>query len=439
MKNRYGFTLIELLATIIIIGIVVLITAPVASNIIKRTKRSTFVRSVESINKISSDYYITNSALVEEAGVVKFICNGKECVFNKDDEDDSKEKLDTKGAPGVGYVKIYTEGEVEISLSNGSYCAIKYPNQDKINIYNNNCDNISIKTFIITFNAGEGVTDTLNKVVINGEIYGTLPVATREGYIFAGWYTALTNGVQVDETTNVSLTNNQILYARWTKTGKEITFGGYKWHILGEYIDNSGRTLQTLLMDAGQISNMNHCTNDADTSTDCGVASGSYQYSWDKSLIRKYLNEEFLNDLRSKVTNEIIPVSICADLYDENGSYGGYLIEEVNDIVGASCDNIVTDYVRLISQSEYWSLSPKYAGENFYYPNISHITRLLNSGDYNSWLYCSSNNCGNDEGYWWSMGYGDLKSSTSIIPSGEMASNLAAGTYGVRPVITIVK
>ena len=67
---------------------------------------------------------------------------------------------------------------------------------------------------------------------------------------------------------------------------------------------------------------MKHCTNDTDASTECDVDStGTYfVYSWDKSLIRTYLNGEILTDLESKITNDIVSTTICADtLKNTNG------------------------------------------------------------------------------------------------------------------------
>ncbi len=49
MKNRKGFTLIEILATIVILGILLIIAVPSASNIIKNSKKKTFFVSVSNI------------------------------------------------------------------------------------------------------------------------------------------------------------------------------------------------------------------------------------------------------------------------------------------------------------------------------------------------------------------------------------------------------
>ena len=47
--------------------------------------------------------------------------------------------------------------------------------------------------------------------------YGSLPTATRPGYIFDGWYTEVEGGEKITEEDEVLLTDNQTLYAHWIK------------------------------------------------------------------------------------------------------------------------------------------------------------------------------------------------------------------------------
>ena len=202
-------------------------------------------------------------------------------------------------------------------------------------------------------------------------------------------------------------------------------------------------------MDAGQIEDMKHCTNDTDSSTDCGVDSTGYfyVYSWDKSLINSYLKNTLYPKLKSKITNEIVPVSVCVDSSREDGkyTYGGYLKTEIEKINWASCSRYETDYVRLITYSEYWNISPWYSGTDSNYPNVSGITRLSTSGDYAEWLYCQSSKCGNSSGYWWTMAsYSGSRSDVvrearNVNSSGNLGINRGEYAYGVRPVITIKK
>lgn len=69
----------------------------------------------------------------------------------------------------------------------------------------------------ITFDSNEGICSESIRNVGKGEAIGSLPTPTRDGYIFGGWYTALTGGLQVDE--NYSINSNVTLYARWAEEG----------------------------------------------------------------------------------------------------------------------------------------------------------------------------------------------------------------------------
>ena len=233
------------------------------------------------------------------------------------------------------------------------------------------------------------------------------------------------------------------------KTGDALELGGYKWHVIREYKDENNRSLVTLLMDANQLgdnSNMTHCTSANNSSNNCTYNGTYYVYSWDKSLIRTYLNGEFLTNLESKIGNEIVSTSICADPSrgDNGTTYGGYLMSELNILGKAQeCSNQVSDKVRLISKSEYYNMSPYYTSTDSNYPNVGNITKISTTSDYESWLYCSSNACGNTNGYWGTMGSFSytgadfVRSACIVYGGGDLKSK--RGELGVRPVVTIVK
>ena len=79
--------------------------------------------------------------------------------------------------------------------------------------------NYEANKYVVYFNANSGSVDTKSKDVTYNGTYGELPTATREGHEFLGWFTDASSGTQVIETTPVSITANQTLYAHW----KELT------------------------------------------------------------------------------------------------------------------------------------------------------------------------------------------------------------------------
>ncbi len=73
----------------------------------------------------------------------------------------------------------------------------------------------SLATFPVYFDPNGGRTPTEYKYVSYGSAYGELPVPTREGYTFKGWYTRLQYGVTVTEDTIVTESDEHVLYAHW--------------------------------------------------------------------------------------------------------------------------------------------------------------------------------------------------------------------------------
>lgn len=75
------------------------------------------------------------------------------------------------------------------------------------------------KNWTITLNAGEGSVDPATKGVTIGSAY-TLPVASRTGYYFVGWFDAATGGTKYTNATGESIANwaeyaNKTLYAQY--------------------------------------------------------------------------------------------------------------------------------------------------------------------------------------------------------------------------------
>lgn len=67
----------------------------------------------------------------------------------------------------------------------------------------------------ITYNANEGQCDKKYYYYMTGEAIGELPVPTREGYTFVGWFDRLNGGEQYTAQTLAPAYGNITLYARW--------------------------------------------------------------------------------------------------------------------------------------------------------------------------------------------------------------------------------
>ncbi|PKL21289.1 MAG: hypothetical protein CVV48_08770 [Spirochaetae bacterium HGW-Spirochaetae-4] len=73
-------------------------------------------------------------------------------------------------------------------------------------------------TQTITFDAQGGLYDGSDTMIVTyGQMYGELPIATRESYNFSGWWTGLDGtGSLVTESTVFTGTIDRTLYAKWT-------------------------------------------------------------------------------------------------------------------------------------------------------------------------------------------------------------------------------
>lgn len=76
------------------------------------------------------------------------------------------------------------------------------------------------KTYTITLNANGGRVSPSTKKVAQNENYGELPVPTRDGYLFDGWYTSRTGGTEVTEDTRA--TADRTVYAHWTEEEPDV-------------------------------------------------------------------------------------------------------------------------------------------------------------------------------------------------------------------------
>ena len=73
--------------------------------------------------------------------------------------------------------------------------------------------------YTVTLNTNGGLLDGNTKTirVTYGSPYGTLPIATKEGYGFDGWFTENSGGTRIVDTNIVKIGKNHTLYAHWSQ------------------------------------------------------------------------------------------------------------------------------------------------------------------------------------------------------------------------------
>ena len=102
---------------------------------------------------------------------------------------------------------------------------------------------------IPTTSGWTGTGATATKTVTYNAAYGTLPVPTKTGYGFAGWWTQASGGTQVTATTKMGAADTTI-YAHWTISSYTLTadcYGGTAPSTLpGEWTANGQKPYRTL-------------------------------------------------------------------------------------------------------------------------------------------------------------------------------------------------
>ena len=105
-----------------------------------------------------------------------------------------------------------------LTLPKGNYQAVVHAYNYFVG-YDSNTVSFTAKesTYTISFNANNGSCPTTNKTVTYNSAYGDLPIATRSGYDFLGWFTAEAGGTMITSDSIVTITSNQTLFAHWEK------------------------------------------------------------------------------------------------------------------------------------------------------------------------------------------------------------------------------
>ena len=182
-----------------------------------------FAKNTDTPIKVGSDKLTLARVSVEEApgfaivmtndntslnlyGTINLSTKGKNAVISKNV---TLAKANVEIAGKLNLVGDYLVcGEV----SNGSMLSFKSGElvtitEEEFNTY--------LTSSIITFDPNGGSVMETYKSVYYGQAHGELPMPTRTGYAFDGWYTAKTGGEKVTADTVVSALVNQTLYAQW--------------------------------------------------------------------------------------------------------------------------------------------------------------------------------------------------------------------------------
>lgn len=149
---------------------------------------------------------------------VTFNANGGSCSTSSKTVtyDSTYTGLPTPTRAGYTFVGWYTAANGGTKIENST----KVTNANAHTLY----AHWSANSVSVTFNGNGGSCSANTATVTFDATYTGLPTATREGYDFAGWYTAANGGTKVENGTKVTNANAHMLYAHWTGKQYTITF-----------------------------------------------------------------------------------------------------------------------------------------------------------------------------------------------------------------------
>ena len=212
---RRGFTLIELLAVIVILAVIALIAYPVITGIVEKSKKSSALRGVEgyveAANNASVLYDLDNNKGIN-------VTESKH-TFTSDEDALDFSKIKAKGTiPTYSYIdyNIKTKTVREGHFCINGYSVIYKNNQAKIS-NTNYCEytNQPDKAKVI-FELNGGLLDIDYLYYNQGETYDSLPIPTKDGFRFDGWYTEDTFEHLVNSSDIVASIDEYSLYAKYS-------------------------------------------------------------------------------------------------------------------------------------------------------------------------------------------------------------------------------
>jgi len=189
--------------------------------------------------------------------------------------------------------------------------------------------------------------------------------------------------------------------------GSKVTLDNKKWLVLNSRSDST-----TLMLAEALIDRYAMCSTSV-TKTCFYTSHMDNPYKWSLSIVKNYLNNEFINELSDDTRSKLVPKLIC-DVYEDTGcdedkGCGGYLKEDIEKSK-YECEKYSSSLIRVITYEEY----------NDIYNNIEDMKDFVGN-------------------YWILNAYGKNVASTVEEKGNVFILEKPTNKKQVRPVITITK
>ncbi|MBQ6494612.1 MAG: InlB B-repeat-containing protein [Bacilli bacterium] len=225
--NNKGFTLVEVLVTVVLMSIIITISFGAYNLIINNSKnkaievsKDNIMNAAELYLKEDVDYSYWGHHDLNDSTYYYYYCISIQELINKGffGEDLLNKKIKSDGGiTNNSLIKIVknmnnmTIVKTEITdLTNVNECL----NETNGDIDNDNDDPLSDENYHLLFESNGDVVIAPYSIRKGNSV--SLPSATKNGYLFAGWYTRKFSGTKVgDANTTITPKYDMILYAHW--------------------------------------------------------------------------------------------------------------------------------------------------------------------------------------------------------------------------------
>src|SRR5574344_2040637 len=124
--KKNGFTLLELVAVILVIGLLVLIVAPITSKLISGSKKTSYKNSVDNLLRAIKQDQVSDGKLTTK-------------TYNISNGTINPSIIYDGSLTGSGYVMVFSDGKTSALVDEGNFCVYKLKDDKKTSLINENC------------------------------------------------------------------------------------------------------------------------------------------------------------------------------------------------------------------------------------------------------------------------------------------------------------
>ena len=183
--------------------------------------------------------------------------------------------------------------------------------------------NLTIGEYKLTLDANGGLINNqsvIESTFSSGDVYGELPVPTKEGYKFQGWFSEKDGGTQISETDIINQ-NDTVIYAHW--------YSKYDQPIKIRYENVDGTFAEPVVVTTKSVFPGDTFTWNVSELDSYKENSSQWEHQWQTPNTEEYIASDTSQDITIDILRQLYYLDLNGSFYDYDGAYlygGGNLI-----------------------------------------------------------------------------------------------------------------